>query len=112
MPPWIFAIELGVVALYIAAALDARFAIDYGDSLYADVVCAKERTLTTESLVFYLFHFLFSKSFAKYFFKIYFLEYQSIYMRIFQLALSPSPLISNKVTSFRKNDNHILALFL
>ena len=57
MPPWIFAIELGVVALYIVAALDARFAIDYGDSLYADVVCAKERTLTTESLVFYLFHF-------------------------------------------------------
>ena len=57
MPPWIFAIELGVVALYIASALDARFAIDYGDSLYADVVCAKERTLASESLVFYLFHF-------------------------------------------------------
>lgn len=41
MPPWIFAIELGVVALYIVATLDARFAIDYGDSLYADVVCAE-----------------------------------------------------------------------
>ena len=33
-------------------------------------------------------------------------------MRIFQLSLSPSPLISNKVTSFRKNDNLIMALFL
>lgn len=60
MPPWIFAIELGVVAFYIVATLDARFAIDYGDSLYADVVCAKERTLTSESLVFYLFIFFYT----------------------------------------------------
>ena len=60
MPPRILAIEFGVVALQVLAALDARLAIGNRNIFQTNVVSAEERTLTTKSLILNQFPFLYS----------------------------------------------------
>ena len=53
MPPWIFSVEFAVVTLYIAAAFYTRLAIGYRYIVKTYVVCAEERTLSSERQIVY-----------------------------------------------------------
>jgi hypothetical protein len=52
VPPGILAVELATVCLHIAAELDSRLAVDYGNVLQTGIFNGKQRSLAAEYLIF------------------------------------------------------------